>query len=59
MSPHAVDARIAAASAISPLDFAPLVRVDMSPAGVESRLQECSELTTLCLELVRDGQRTA
>ena len=51
MSPAAVEARLAAASAQSPLGLRPPSRVDMSPAAVEARLEEWAELTLLCLDL--------
>ena len=57
MSPAAVEARLAACSAQSPLGLAPLPRVDMSPEAVEARIQEWAELTELCLELAAAGAR--
>jgi len=51
MSPSAIELRLVAASALSPLDFRPLPRVDMTPAAIEARLEAWAELTALCLEL--------
>ena len=51
MSPSAIELRLVAVSALSPLDFRPLPRVDMSPAALEARLEAWAELTALCLEL--------
>jgi hypothetical protein len=51
MSPEAIESRLEAASALSPLDLRPLPRIDMSPAAIEARLAEWAELTALCLEL--------
>ncbi len=57
MSPSAIELRLVAVTALSPLDFAPLPRVDMLPAAIEARIDEWAELTALCLELatVRSG----
>lgn len=57
MSPSAIEARLAAVSAQSPLGLIPLKRVDMSPEAVEARLEEWAELTALCLELAAAGAR--
>jgi hypothetical protein len=57
MSPEAVEARLAACSAQSPLGLVPPRRVDMSPEAVEARLEEWAELTELCLELAATGAR--
>ena len=57
MSPSAIEARLVAASALSPLDFRPLPRVDMSPAAIEARLEVWAELTALCLELAAANPR--
>jgi hypothetical protein len=51
MSPSAIEARLVAVSALSPLGFHPLPRVDMSVRAVEERIAEWAELTELCLEL--------
>jgi hypothetical protein len=51
MSASEIEARLVIASASSPLGFRMPPRVDMSPAAVESRLEEWAELTALCLEL--------
>ncbi len=51
MGPSAIEARLAAASALSPLGLRPPQTVDMSPEAVEARLDEWAELTELCLEL--------
>jgi hypothetical protein len=51
MSPSAIEARIVAVSALSPLGLHPLPRVDMSIHAVEARIAEWAELTALCLEL--------
>jgi hypothetical protein len=51
MSPSAIEARLAAVSAQSPLGLRPSPCVDMSPEAVEARLEEWAELTELCLEL--------
>ena len=51
MSPSAIEARLAAASTLSPLGFGPLPRVDMSVEAVDARIEEWAELTALCLEL--------
>jgi len=55
MSPSAIEARLVAVSAQSPLGLIPPKRVDMSPEAVEARLQEWAELTELCLELAAAG----
>jgi hypothetical protein len=51
MSSSAIEARLVEVSALSPLGFDPLPRVDMSPAAIEARLEVWAELTALCLEL--------
>lgn len=50
-SPAANEARLVAASKLSPLGLESTPRVDMTPAAIETRLQVWAELTTLCLEL--------
>lgn len=57
MSPSAIEARLAAVSAQSPLGLIPPRCVDMSPEAVEARLEEWAELTALCLELAATGAR--
>lgn len=51
MSPSAIEMRLTAVSAVSPLGFHPLPRVDMSATAIECRIEEWAELTALCLEL--------
>lgn len=55
MSPSAIETRLVAVAALSPLGFGPLPRVDMSPAAIEARLDVWAELTALCLALASDG----
>ncbi|MCG5051751.1 MAG: hypothetical protein KA712_02220 [Myxococcales bacterium] len=53
MSPGAIEQRIVAASALS--DLRPERRLDakldMSPEGIAKRIQEASDLRTLCHQL--------
>jgi len=46
-----VEERLQSVARMSPLAFAPLPRVSMTPDAVESRLCECAEMSEVCREL--------
>ena len=55
----AVEARLRAAAAASPLWWTTEPRVDRSPAAVEARLAACAELSRVCAELAQPTRATA
>jgi hypothetical protein len=57
MSSTAIEMRLDTVSRLSPLGFHSAVRVDMSPAAIEARLEEWAELTALCLELATGSSK--
>ena len=60
LSPHAITARLKAASGAS--DLSPATRldakIDLSPSAITARLIEASDLRDLCLKLAAFGART-